>query len=115
MATKKAKPKKAQTSTTAAAQACVKCGCTDLITQLRKVVVDIGWKMTQIHAIAPAKMCTKCGDLKVGVNAVVGDLANLIPDPDAVKRLQKQAADAAKGGKGGRKRKAPRKNKGPKK
>ncbi len=62
---------------------CQKCGCTELVTQLRKVVVDVGWKMTQLHAIAPARMCTKCGNLTVTINAVIGDLAGLVPEPDA--------------------------------
>lgn len=62
---------------------CQKCGSADVITQLRRVVVDVGWKLTQIRAIAPCQMCTRCGNNTVTVTAVVGDLANLVPDPDA--------------------------------
>lgn len=87
---------------------CRKCGGTDFVTQLRKVQVDIGWKMTQIHAIAPANMCTKCGNLTVTLNATIGDLANLVPDPDAVERL-KQAAMAGVEGQRGAAKKGTRK------
>lgn len=98
MATKRKKTPAAPVVPAAPAQIeqCQKCGCTELITQLRKVAVDIGWKLTQIHAIAPCKMCTKCGNTTVTINANIGDLANLVPDPDAVKQLQQQAAGKKK-------------------
>lgn len=80
---------------------CQKCGCTELITQLRKVTVDIGWKMTQLHAIAPARMCTKCGNLTVVINASVGDLAGLVPEPAAdatpIKKVTPPKGKKAKG------------------
>lgn len=71
--------------------ACRKCGCTTLITQLRHVHLDVGWTSTQLDAIAPCKMCSKCGNLTVVINAVVGDLAALVPDP-AVKPPQAKKA-----------------------
>lgn len=76
---------------------CQKCGCTELVTQLRKVTVDIGWKMTQMHAIAPARMCTKCGNLTVTINAAVGDLAGLVPEPDAGGTSKGKKVKGAKG------------------
>ena len=92
---------------------CQKCGCTKLVTQLRKVLVDIGgWKMTQMYAIAPVRMCTKCGNLTVTMNAVIGDLAGLVPEPDAggtskVKKVKKvtkgKKAKGAKPAKGRKK------------
>lgn len=77
-------------------QQCQKCGCAELITQLRNVGVDIGWKATQIGAIAPCQMCTKCGNTTVTLNANIGDLADLIPDPDSarVKFAQAKIQDA---------------------
>ncbi len=77
-------------------QSCRKCGCEDMITQLRKVVVDVGWKSTQIHAVAPCQMCTKCGNTVVIVNATVGELANLVPDPEFVAAQKKAAVAQAK-------------------
>lgn len=75
---------------------CRKCGNGEFITQLRKVAVDIGWKLTQIHAVAPCSFCTKCGNLSVNLNATIGDLANLVPDPDYVEaQLQAQKEQAA--------------------
>lgn len=59
---------------------CRKCGNHESVTQLRKVVVDVGWALTQIHAIAPCVMCTKCGNNTVTVNAKIGDLAGLVPE-----------------------------------
>ena len=83
---------------------CQKCGCTELVTQLRKVLVDIGgWKMTQMYAIAPVRMCTKCGNLTVTMNAVIGDLAGLVPEPDAggtpIKKVTPTKGKKAKGAK----------------
>ena len=65
---------------------CRKCGNHESVTQLRKVVVDIGWKLSQINSIAPCMMCTKCGHCTVSVNASIGDLAGLVPDMTALPR-----------------------------
>ena len=71
---------------------CLKCGGVEFVSQLRSVQVDVGWKQTQIHAVAPTNMCTKCGHLSVTLNAQIGDLANLVPDTAAVERLRQQQA-----------------------
>lgn len=77
------------------AQTCQKCGCDQLVTQLRHVKVDVGSPQTQMYAIAPAQMCSKCGNLTVTVNADIGGLAGLIPDPDVAKAA-KQATERSK-------------------
>lgn len=100
---------------------CRKCGNHESVTQLRKVVVDVGWAITQIHAIAPCVMCSKCGNNTVTVNARIGDLAGLVPDlpmaqnvEDCDRRIAElealKAQLTAKRGKG--KRKAAKKRKG---
>lgn len=61
---------------------CSKCKGTKWETSLRKVLVTVGWKESQIHTIAPVQMCTKCGNTNVTLACDVGDMAGLIPDPD---------------------------------
>ena len=63
---------------------CPQCGGDNFITQLRKVLVDVGWKLTQVYAVAPCQMCAKCGKLTVTINADIGEIAGLVPDPDMV-------------------------------
>lgn len=76
---------------------CGKCGCTEVLTQLRKVTVEVGWPLTVIHAVSPCRVCTKCGNSTVTVNATIGDFAGLVPDPEtvAVKQAEAQRQAAA--------------------
>ena len=63
---------------------CRKCKHREAAKQLRYVKVTVGWVQTQVYAVSPCYMCTKCGDLTVVTNAEIGDLAPLVPDDSAV-------------------------------
>jgi len=62
---------------------CVKCGHQEFARQLRYVKLTVGWQHTQMCAVSPCMMCTKCGDLTVPMNTHIGDLAPLVPDTTA--------------------------------
>ncbi len=68
---------------------CRKCGHHEASRQLRVVLVDIGWKQSQWYGVAPALMCTKCGNKTVSVEADIRDLAGLVPEqhPDAMRQV----------------------------
>lgn len=71
---------------------CAKCGSSEGVTQLRKVLVTVGWRMTQINAVAPARMCLKCGHTVCHIETQVGELAGLVPEPQATVAPQTQQA-----------------------
>lgn len=62
---------------------CRKCRHTECLVAMRSVKVTIGWPKLQIVGVAPARMCTKCGDLTIPINAEVGDLAGVVLEETA--------------------------------
>ncbi len=58
---------------------CSKCGHDRYTVQWRKVLVNVGWHSTQLHAVAPVPMCVHCFEPNVQIRTEVGDLAGLVP------------------------------------
>ena len=58
---------------------CRKCRHTECARQMRHVAVAVGSTAHIMRTVAPCRMCTKCGDLTVALNADIADLVDYVP------------------------------------